>query len=307
MDGWTDDLAGLFLPCWFYDSQLLLALRLPVLGWMFKGRVLCTHTATAAMWTKWVALTPMSLNRKPQMPRNTGNDHGLFQRQRVWNINRGGREVCLTAPLYNKVPENEKQYALFTNGSCCTVGKHRRWKTTIWSPTYRPTTDCRKHWRRRWIKPICRREASARFRYAKQERWAVFYLCTASRMVANAPAGMATAMEAEQLSAHRETRLGCCTVDRYSYLNIVVNMCHVDTHKLKSWATEENQNNQLVDWACRTEVAQLNLDRQRITFSSVSQARRKACDWGVDMSTRALLHLLSINVKHTLQLSKQNG
>ena len=28
------------------------------------------------------------------------------------------------APLYNKLPENEKKYALFTDESCHTVGKH---------------------------------------------------------------------------------------------------------------------------------------------------------------------------------------
>uniref|UniRef100_A0A8V5GQ22 ribonuclease H n=1 Tax=Melopsittacus undulatus TaxID=13146 RepID=A0A8V5GQ22_MELUD len=32
------------------------------------------------------------------------------------------------APPYNKLSESEKQYALFTDGSCCIVGKHRRWK-----------------------------------------------------------------------------------------------------------------------------------------------------------------------------------
>ena len=38
------------------------------------------------------------------------------------------------ALLYNKLPENERQYALFTDGSCRIVGKHRRWKAAVWSP-----------------------------------------------------------------------------------------------------------------------------------------------------------------------------
>ena len=38
------------------EAQLLLAPRLPVLGWMFKGRVPSTHHATDATWSKWVAL-----------------------------------------------------------------------------------------------------------------------------------------------------------------------------------------------------------------------------------------------------------
>ena len=38
------------------------------------------------------------------------------------------------APLHNKLPENEKQHALFTDGSCRLAGKHRRWKAAVWSP-----------------------------------------------------------------------------------------------------------------------------------------------------------------------------
>ncbi|KAK4810531.1 hypothetical protein QYF61_004494 [Mycteria americana] len=115
------------------EAQLLLAPRLPVLGWMFKGRV--PSTATDAMWSKWVAL--------------------ITQRARIGNPNRPGiLEVIMDwpegkdfgispekdmtraeeAPLYNKLPENEKQYALFTDGSCRIVGKHRRWKAAVWSP-----------------------------------------------------------------------------------------------------------------------------------------------------------------------------
>ncbi|PKU32788.1 hypothetical protein llap_16908 [Limosa lapponica baueri] len=39
------------------------------------------------------------------------------------------------APPYNELSDNEKQYALFTDGSCRIVGKHRRWKAAVWSPT----------------------------------------------------------------------------------------------------------------------------------------------------------------------------
>ncbi|RMB93629.1 hypothetical protein DUI87_29855 [Hirundo rustica rustica] len=38
------------------EAQLLLAPRLPVLGWMFKGKVPSTHHATNAAWSKWIAL-----------------------------------------------------------------------------------------------------------------------------------------------------------------------------------------------------------------------------------------------------------
>jgi len=38
------------------------------------------------------------------------------------------------SPLYYKLSENEKQYALFMDGFCCIVGKQRRWKAAVWSP-----------------------------------------------------------------------------------------------------------------------------------------------------------------------------
>jgi len=39
------------------------------------------------------------------------------------------------APLYNQLSQNEKQYALFMDGSCCIVGKQQRWNAAVWSPT----------------------------------------------------------------------------------------------------------------------------------------------------------------------------
>jgi len=38
-------------------------------------------------------------------------------------------------PLNNQLPEDEKQCALFMDGSCHIVGKQRRWKAAVWSPT----------------------------------------------------------------------------------------------------------------------------------------------------------------------------
>ncbi|GAB0190434.1 hypothetical protein GRJ2_001508700 [Grus japonensis] len=44
---------------------------------------------------------------------------------------------------------------------------------------------------------------------------------------------------------------------------LVVEVCHVDAHVPKSWATEEHQNNQqVVDQAAKIEVAQVDLDWQ---------------------------------------------
>ena len=39
------------------------------------------------------------------------------------------------APPYNELPEDERRYVLFTDGSCHVVGNHRKWKAAVWSPT----------------------------------------------------------------------------------------------------------------------------------------------------------------------------
>ncbi|RMC14962.1 hypothetical protein DUI87_07141 [Hirundo rustica rustica] len=51
------------------EAQLLLAPRLPVLGWMIKGKVPSTHHATDATWSKWIALiTQRACTGNPNHP-----------------------------------------------------------------------------------------------------------------------------------------------------------------------------------------------------------------------------------------------
>ncbi|RMC20598.1 hypothetical protein DUI87_01450 [Hirundo rustica rustica] len=121
------------------ETQLLLAPRLPVLGWMFKGKVPSTHHASDATWSKWIAL--------------------ITQRTRIGNPNRPGILEIITnwpegenfsltdeeeqeqvthaeeGPPYNQLPAEETRYALFTDGSCRIVGMNRKWKAAVWSPT----------------------------------------------------------------------------------------------------------------------------------------------------------------------------
>ena len=103
---------------------------------MFRGKVPSTHHATDATWSKWIVL--------------------IMQRARMGNLSRPGiLEVIMDwpegkkfgtspaeevlrakeAPPYNELPEDEKKYALFTDGSHCIMGKYRRWKAAVWSPT----------------------------------------------------------------------------------------------------------------------------------------------------------------------------
>ena len=66
------------------EAYLLLAPRLPMLHWMFKGNIPSTHHATSTTWSKWVALiTQRARLGKPNCP---GRDHGLARRQRFWSI-----------------------------------------------------------------------------------------------------------------------------------------------------------------------------------------------------------------------------
>lgn len=44
-------------------------------------------------------------------------------------------------PPYYELPENEKGYTLFIDGSYHFVGIHRKWKGDVWSPTWRVTED----------------------------------------------------------------------------------------------------------------------------------------------------------------------
>jgi len=81
--------------------------------------------AADAVWSKWVALvTQQAQIENPSCP-------GILEVITVWpEVKDFGilpeEEVAHAedAPLYNKLPENEKQYALFPDGSCLSVGKH---------------------------------------------------------------------------------------------------------------------------------------------------------------------------------------
>ena len=105
---------------------------------MFKGSVPSTHHATDATWSKWVALItqqarignlscPGILEVITNWPE--GKHFGMAPEEEVARAEE--------APPYTKLLDNEKRYVPFTNGSYRIVGKHRRWKAAVWSPTRR--------------------------------------------------------------------------------------------------------------------------------------------------------------------------
>ncbi|GAB0206916.1 hypothetical protein GRJ2_003157200 [Grus japonensis] len=166
------------------EAQLLLAPRLPVLGWMFKERASSTHHATDAMWSKWIALiTQQARIGNPNRPGilevimdwPEGKDFGMSPEEEVTRAEE--------APLYNKLPENEKQYALFIFGSCPILEKRQR-KAVVWSPTRQVTEAAEGEGELSQfaeVKPI-----QLALDIAGREKWPMLYPYTDSWMVANA-------------------------------------------------------------------------------------------------------------------------
>ncbi|KAK4807063.1 hypothetical protein QYF61_018404 [Mycteria americana] len=121
------------------EAYLLLAPRLPVLHWMFKGNIPSTHHVTSTTWSKWVALiTQQARVGKPNCP-------GILEEIMDWPEGRDfgalPEEVAhdREAPPYNELSEDERHYAVFTDRSCRVVGNHRKWKAAVWSPTRQVT------------------------------------------------------------------------------------------------------------------------------------------------------------------------
>ncbi|PKU33003.1 hypothetical protein llap_16693 [Limosa lapponica baueri] len=120
------------------EVQLLLAPRLPVLGWMFKGNVPYSHHATDATWSKWFAL--ITQRARTGNPNRPGIVEVITNCPKEGDLTMPPEEVVTRAeedPLYNELSDNEKQYVLFTDGSCRVVGKHRKWIAAVWGPTRR--------------------------------------------------------------------------------------------------------------------------------------------------------------------------
>ncbi|KAK4828524.1 hypothetical protein QYF61_026946 [Mycteria americana] len=89
------------------------------------------------------------------------------------------------APPYNELSEDERRYALSTDGSCCVVGNHRKRKSAVWNPT------------RQVVEATEGEGESSQFAEVKAiqialdispegEKWPVLYLYTDSWMVTNA-------------------------------------------------------------------------------------------------------------------------
>ncbi|KAK4806899.1 hypothetical protein QYF61_012620 [Mycteria americana] len=282
------------------EAQLLLAPRLLVLSWMFKGRVPCTHHATDATWSKWETPIAQGSWTGQIMDWPEGKDFGISPEEEVTRAEE--------APLYNKLPENEKQYALFTDGSCHLLGKHRRWKAAVWSPIRQVTETAEGDGESSQFAEV--KAIQVALDIAEREKWPVLYLYADSWMVANALWGWLQQRKQSNWQ-RRGKRIWAAALwqDIAAQVeNLVVKVRHVDAHVPRSQATGEHQKNQQVDQAAKTEVAQVDLDWQHkgelfIAWwasgpgdTSGHQGRdatyRWACDRGVDLTMDTIAQVI---------------
>ncbi|RMC21010.1 hypothetical protein DUI87_01866 [Hirundo rustica rustica] len=172
------------------EAQLLLAPQLPVLGWMFKGKVPSTHHATDATWSKWIALITQrarmgKLNRPGILEIITnwpeGENFGLTDEEQE-QVTRAEE-----APPYNQLPAEETHYALFTDGSCRIVGMNRKWKAAVWSPTRQVAEATEGEGGSSQLAEI--KAVQLALDIAEREGWPRLYLYTDSWVVANALRG----------------------------------------------------------------------------------------------------------------------
>jgi len=152
---------------------------------MLEGNFSAAHHATDATWNKWIALIT-------QQDRIGSSNHpGILEVIMEWpeckdfTLSSEEQEVTRTeeAPQYSELPENEKQYALFTDRSCCLVGKHRKWKAAVWSPTRETTEADEGQGESSQLAEV--KATQLALDMAELEKWPVPYLYTVSWIAAN--------------------------------------------------------------------------------------------------------------------------
>ncbi|XP_029820605.1 uncharacterized protein LOC115307985 [Manacus vitellinus] len=247
------------------EAQLL-APRLPVLGWMFKGRVPSTHHATDATWSKWMALiTQRTRIGNPNRPGileiitnwPEGESFGLSSEEEEEKVTRAEE-----APPYDKLPADERRYVLFTDGSCRIVGTNRKWKAAVWSPTRRVAEATEGQGGSSQFAEL--KAVQLALDIAEREKWPRLYLYTDSWMVANALWGWLERWKKANWQRQGKpiwaAEMWQDIAGRVEKLSVKVR--HVDAHVGKKRANEEHRNNEQADRAARIKVSQVDLDWQ---------------------------------------------
>uniref|UniRef100_A0A8B9ZLB8 Uncharacterized protein n=1 Tax=Anas platyrhynchos TaxID=8839 RepID=A0A8B9ZLB8_ANAPL len=230
---------------------------------MFKEKIPTTHHATDATWSKWIALiTQRARMGKPNRP-------GILEEIMDWPEGRDfgvpTEEVTRAeeAPPYNELPEDRKQYALFTDGYCRVIGSHWKWKAAVWNPMRRVVEAMEGEGESSQYAEV--KAIQLALDIAERENCPVLYLYTDSWMVANALWGWLQQWKESNWQC-RGKPIWAATLwqDIAAWVeNLDVKVRHVDAHMPKSRATVEHRNNKEVDRALKIEVAQVDLDWER--------------------------------------------
>ncbi|XP_051497704.1 uncharacterized protein LOC127395183 [Apus apus] len=226
---------------------------------MFENNLSPVHHATDVTWSKWTALiTQRARIGKPNRP-------GIVEAITNWpegtHFGMPPQEVvrrAQEAPPYDHLPETEKQFALFTDGSCRLVGNHRKWKAAVWSPTGLVAQAAEGEGESSQFAEV--KAIQLALDIAEREGWPRLYLYTDSWMAANALWGWL-----KQWQQNNWQRKGkpIWVVDLWKDIaarieKLEVKVRHVDAHVPLSRATEEHRHNQRADEAAQ--VFQVDLD-----------------------------------------------
>ncbi|RMB89213.1 hypothetical protein DUI87_34403 [Hirundo rustica rustica] len=181
------------------------------------------------------------------------------------------------APPYNELPETERQYALFTDGSCRIVGANRKWKAAVWSPTRRVAQATEGQGGSSQIAEL--KAIQLALDIAEREKWPRLYLYTDSWMVANALWGWLNRWKKANWQRRGKpiwaAEIWQDIAARVEKLTVKVR--HVDAHVSKSQANEEHHNNEQVDKAAKVKVSQVIHNCE--TCAAIKQAKRVKPLW----------------------------
>jgi len=142
------------------------------------------------------------------------------------------------------------------------VGKQRRWKAAVWSPTQHVAETSEGEGESSHFAEV--KAIQLALDIASQETWPVLYLYTDSWMVANVFWRWLQQWKKNNWQ-HRGKPIWAAPLWKdisASLEQMVLKVRHVDAHIPKIRATEEHQNNHQMYQAAKTEVAQVDLDLQ---------------------------------------------
>ncbi|KAM9600007.1 ribonuclease H-like [Morphnus guianensis] len=162
------------------------------------------------------------------------------------------------APPYNELSEDERHYALFTDGSCHVVGNQQKWKAAVWSPRQQVIEATEGEGEPSQFAEV--KATQLALEIAEQERWPGVY--TDSWMVVNALWGWLQQWKKSNCQ-RRGKPIWAAALWQDSAArvgNITLKVCQVDAQMPKSCPAEEHGNNEQVDKTVKIEVAQVDLD-----------------------------------------------